>query len=478
MNLSDFLNEEMIKFSHSDCSRSLPHGIDGLKESQRKILYAVRKRNLKYQGTSLKVAQLSGYTAEHSNYHHGEQNLQDTIINMASGYPGTNNIPLLYPDGGFGTRLEGGKDAASARYIYTKMEAMTEYIFRSEDEPLLTQVNDDGDLVQPEYYVPIIPMILVNGCTAGIGTGWSCNIPCYNPKDLITCIKIWLENDGEILLENPDSNKVESILPELVPWYRGFNGEITSCDKDKFITKGVVNKLSSPQVYNVSELPIGMWTCKFKDMCEDLVADKKLKSVKNHSNVRDVNFTITKNTTGMPCNIESLKLTSFVYTSNMVLFTEESKLRKYENIDQIIDSFCIVRFHYYKLRKIYQIKMMEKDLKVLENKARFIDEVINEKLVIMNEKENTILNNLKKSNYDEDVEQGGYDYLLRLQVRTFTNEKVKQLNKDIENIQQKLSIIKNTSEKDMWINDLNEFEKHYDKWVVEMNNRNIKRTKK
>ena len=85
--------------------------------------------------------------------------------------------------GGFGTRLEGGKDAASARYIFTKLEGLTDCIFRDEDTPLLTQVNDDGDLVQPEHYVPIIPMILVNGCTAGIGTGWSCNIPCYNPLD-------------------------------------------------------------------------------------------------------------------------------------------------------------------------------------------------------------------------------------------------------------------------------------------------------
>jgi DNA topoisomerase-2 len=230
MTISNFLNGEMIKFSHADCSRSIPNGIDGMKESQRKILYAVKKRNLKYSGNSLKVAQLSGYTAEHSNYHHGEQNLQDTIINMASGFPGTNNIPLLYPDGGFGTRLEGGKDAASARYIFTKMEGMTEYIFRAEDEPLLTPVNDDGDLVQPEYYIPIIPMILVNGCSAGIGTGWSCNIPCYNPVDLIESIKIWIENDGEVILEDPDNGEISSLLPDIKPWYRDFKGEIYLLD--------------------------------------------------------------------------------------------------------------------------------------------------------------------------------------------------------------------------------------------------------
>jgi DNA topoisomerase II len=478
MKISDFLNHEMIKFSHSDCARSLPHGIDGLKESQRKILYAVRKRNLKYSGTSLKVAQLSGYTAEHSNYHHGEQNLQDTIVNMASGYTGTNNIPLLYPDGGFGTRLEGGKDAASARYIYTKLEAMTEYIFRSEDDPLLTQVNDDGDLVQPEHYVPIIPMILVNGCTAGIGTGWSCTIPCYNPKDLVESIRVWLENDGEVLLEDPDNGQIISMLPEIIPWYRGFNGDISSDGTNRYITTGIVNKTTPVNTYSVTELPIGMWTCKFKDICEDLVVDKKLKSVKNHSNVKDVNFTLTKSVGDMKCDIDNLKLYSYVYTSNMVLFTAEGKLKKYDNTDQIIDSFCKVRYDYYIKRKAHQIKTMEKELKFLGNKERFIREVISKKLSIMNEDESTILTNLKNADYDEEPEVGGYDYLLRMQVRTFTAEKVNQLEKDIKGLRTKLDIINKTSENKMWLNDLNEFEKYYDKWVIDMDNRSIKKTKK
>ena len=238
MELSSFINEELIKFSIADCARSIPNFIDGLKESQRKILYSVKKRNLKYSGQSLKVAQLSGYTAEHSNYHHGEQNLYDTIVGMANEFPGTNNIPLLYRDGMFGTRLAGGQDAASARYIYTKMEYLTEYIFREEDEPLLKQVNDDGDFVQPEFYIPILPMILVNGCSAGIGTGWSCNIPCYNPIEIIDGIKDWLENN------NTDETTNVSVIPNLIPWYRGFKGtiEIDETKTNRYITKGIIEE--------------------------------------------------------------------------------------------------------------------------------------------------------------------------------------------------------------------------------------------
>ncbi len=470
MNLSNFLNGEMIKFSHADCARSLPHMVDGLKESQRKILYAVFKRNLRFSGSSLKVAQLSGYTAEHSNYHHGEQNLQDTIVNMASGFPGTNNIPLLYPDGGFGTRLEGGKDAASARYIYTKLEGMTEYIFKTEDLPLLTQVNDDGDLVQPEYYVPIIPMILINGCTAGIGTGWSCNVPCYNPLDLIEAIRSWLTNDHEIIVEDPDTGIKSSIISELTPWYRGFKGEISKTGENKFTTEGIVEP-GTKNTKKVTELPIGLWTNKFKEFCEDLVVDKNLKGMKNYSTTRDVDFVLNESPDGMSCNIQNLKLQTYVYTSNMVMFNEDNQLKKYDMVDEIINNFCKVRYEFYVKRKAYQILLLENEIRYLTNKQRFVQAVINEELIIMNVPETDILEQLESEEYDQEPKCGGYDYLLRMQVRTFTTEKVKQLETEINNLDQKLKTLKATSEEQIWRNELDEFEKKYLLWLKDMDGR-------
>ena len=477
MTISDFLNHHLIKFSLADCKRSIPNGIDGLKESQRKILYSVRKRNLKFSGKSLKVAQLSGYTAEHSNYHHGEQNLQDTIICMAHDFPGTNNIPLLYPDGAFGTRLENGHDAASARYIYTKMEGMTEKIFRPEDDPLLTYVNDDGDLVQPEHYIPIIPMILVNGCNCGIGTGWSCNIPCYNPKDLIKCIRIWLENQGEVVLTDPDTEETVSIFPELIPWYRGYKGSIKSIGNNRYISHGIVEEIKKNK-YNVTELPIGLWTNKFKEFCEDLVVDKKLKDISNYSTTRDVNFILTEYDDGMECDLATLKLHSYLYTSNMVLFTEKEQLKKYNTVDEIIVNFCKVRLEFYKKRKQYQIDMMRKELKHLGNKERFITEVVNEDLIIMKKKEDDIISELTTRKYDTEGEHGGYDYLLRLQVRTFTVEKIQQLKNDIESLQTRLDTIIATSEENMWLQELEELEKHYDVWLKDINNRKIAKNSK
>lgn len=462
LSISNFVDGEMIKFSMADCNRSIPNLIDGLKESQRKLLYAIKKRNLKYSGKSLKVAQLAGYTAEHSNYHHGEKNLFDTIIGMANEFPGTNNIPLLYRDGMFGTRLEGGKDAADGRYIFTKMEYLTEYIFKEEDEPLLKQVNDDGDFVQPEFYVPIIPMILVNGCTAGIGTGWSSSIPCYNPMDITNAIKIWLDNGNSCVKTSQDGAGEEVVIPELNPWYRGFNGVIEKdVNNDKrYVSRGIITQEKKDN-FEISELPIGVWTDKFKDFCEDLRIEKKIKDMKNYSTPRDVKFKIK--CADKFATLENFKLHSYIYESNMVLFDETNKIVKNESVNDILDSFCKVRYHYYQLRKKLQVKLIKQKLKTLNNKHKFIQQVIDRKLDVMFRNEADIIQDLESKNYDK--QDDSYNYLLSLQIRTFTREKIATLKQEIKDLENKLYYLLKITEKQMWLRDLQTFEEAYRKFL-------------
>lgn len=444
MKITDFLNYETIKFSHSDCCRSIPSCIDGLKESQRKILYSVFKKGLKYSGKSCKVAQLSGYTAEQSNYHHGEQNLQDTMIGMAASYTGVNNIPLLYPDGGFGTRLEGGKDAASARYIYTKMEGLTEIIFSKKDEPVLNYVIDDGDKVQPEFYVPIIPMILVNGCVAGIGTGWSCNIPCYNPLDIVDCIKNWIN---------------DTPMKPIHPWYRNFKGTIEKTD-NKYITHGVLSKINN-STYKISELPVGVWTNKFKEGLEDLACSKTIKSFKNHSTTTDVDFTITECKDGIKVTNKNLSMHSYLYVSNMVLFNEDSRIVKYENPHKIIENFSSVRLHFYEKRKQYELEVLKTNIANLTNKQRFISAVVNETIVIMKRKECDILQELENDNYSD------CDSLLKLSVKNFTEEKIQELENNIKNLKIDYDNLYSKSEKQLWMDELDIFVDKYEDWIKE-----------
>jgi DNA topoisomerase-2 len=206
---SDFINREFILFSNSDNARSIPHVMDGFKPSQRKVLYACFKRKLKDE---IKVAQLAGYIGEHSAYHHGEASLHGAIINMAQSFCGSNNVNLLSPCGQFGTRRMGGKDAASPRYIFTKLEKITRAIFHPDDDALLNYLFDDGMSIEPEFYMPVIPMILVNG-SDGIGTGWSSSVNNYDPRLIIANIRHMI--NGET-------------FERMAPSYSGFTGEVSS----------------------------------------------------------------------------------------------------------------------------------------------------------------------------------------------------------------------------------------------------------
>ena len=204
---SEFINKEYILFSNYDNERSIPCLVDGFKPSQRKVLFGCFKRKLKNE---VKVAQLTGYVAEHSAYHHGEQSLSGTIVNMAQSFVGSNNVNLLTPSGQFGTRLLGGKDAASARYIFTKLEPITRLIYHEHDDPLLSYQSDDGQQIEPKFYVPVIPMVLINGAE-GIGTGWSSSVPNFKPESVIENLRRMIAGEEPVPMH---------------PYYNGFTGEV------------------------------------------------------------------------------------------------------------------------------------------------------------------------------------------------------------------------------------------------------------
>jgi len=468
--ISNFLDHEMIKFSIDDCKRSLPHMIDGLKESHRKILYATFLKNLKHSGKTMKVAQLAGFVAEKTNYHHGEQCLFDTITKLAHDFVGSNNIPLLYRDGQFGSRIAGGKDAANARYIFTKCDVMTRLLFRQEDDVLLTHIMDDGDKVEPVFFVPILPMILINGCTAGIGTGWSSQVPCYNPVDLVRCVTMWLEHR--------DTQK-EFVFPEIHPWYRGFKGTIEKIAGGKYMTKGILSHKKGKGTATtavVSELPISLWTEKFKDSVEDLVEGKQIRSYKNYSTDVVIHFEMDEMKDGMSCTIENLKMTTTLNNNNMVLFSDKGTITKYPDVSTIMENFCHVRYDYYVKRRAYIIGDLEFQLTILRNKMRFLREVISGSLVIQEIDEEKLKKEMESRNYykndksdkndkseDDDTGLKSYGYLLNMNIRSFTRQKVDTLQQEIGKLESAFETATDTSPSQMWRNDLGDFQREYTK---------------
>jgi DNA topoisomerase-2 len=327
--------------------------MDGLKVSQRKILFSAFEKNLVNE---IKVAQFSGYVSEHSGYHHGEASLNGAIVHMAQDFVGSNNINLLMPNGQFGTRLQGGKDSASERYIFTKLNMLTRFIFKKSDDAILKYLDDDGMLVEPIFYTPIIPMVLVNGAE-GIGTGFSTKIPCFNPKDLIQYIR-------DVI-----THKTPNI--DLIPYYKGFKGTIEIDNETRYITKGIFTQ--NKNKIDITELPIGTWNEDYIVFLEKLVEEGTIKDYKDLSTDKNVNIQVV----GTIEDVEkTLRLTSTLSISNMNLFNEKEKLTHYTKPHEIIDDFILKRIVYYEKRKQHLIEVLEKELVLLQNKYKYILQVL------------------------------------------------------------------------------------------------------
>ena len=463
--VTDMINKELKHFSNADNARSIGSCIDGLKVSQRKILFSCFKRKLYNE---IRVAQLSGYVSENAAYHHGEASLQGAIIGMAQTFVGANNINLLEPNGQFGTRLHGGSDSASPRYIHTQLNPIIDTLYPSSDFPLLDYINDDGQMVEPKWYCPILPMVLINGMI-GIGTGFSTTIPQFNPLDCSKNIKRKLNGDPYLAMK---------------PYYKGFKGKvIKNVQKGitKFITKGKYT-IEDDKII-ITELPIGKWTHDFKEFIEKTIQMENswILDYENHSTDETVKFIVKvddevlfDNTYKKDDVIEDkFKLTSSKSLSNLHLYNKDGVIHKYDTIYQIIDEHYYTRYSMYQKRKEYDINKLENEIKYLNAKMMFINYVIDEKIIVYKQPKASIIDSLRSFNfpfyestiileYDEGVEvTNQYNYLLNLPIHSFTLEKVQELEDEISKRDQELEILSNTSIKDMWIQELEAFEEQY-----------------
>jgi len=469
MSFKEFVDDELIHFSNEDNDRSIPNIMDGLKPSQRKVLYGSFKRNLTKH--EIKVAQLAGYISEHAAYHHGEVSLENTIKNMAQDYVGSNNLNYLEPIGQFGTRLMGGDDAAQSRYIFTKLSHLTRALYKQEDDKLCKILNDDGFPIEPEYYYPIIPTILMNG-SSGIGTGFSTDIPKYNPLDLSQYVLNMIDEKENIILK---------------PWYRGFSGTIESTSPGSYITRGRFEVINDSTIC-VTELPIGVWTEKYIEYLDKISVERGketaknfVRSFKDDSTETSVNITIKMN----PLSIKKwnnkigkdgvielenrLKLTSSVSITNMHMFNDKCRMTKFKHVDDIINSWYNIRKNIYVKRREYLLEQLKKELDIIKFKVQFIMEIIAETLEIRNIKKQVIINSLVEKNYPKFITKDNtpsYDYLLGMDLYKLTSEEIDELKKKKEMKQSEYDILFNKTASDLWKEDINQFTELYKKDLI------------
>lgn len=446
----DFINQQLVQFSYADLVRSIPSVVDGLKPSQRKVLYACFKKRLTNE---IKVAQLAGYCAEHTAYHHGEQSLHATIINMAQDFVGSNNLPLLVPCGQFGTRLQGGKDAASPRYIFTHLASYTRRLFPEADDALLRHREDDGQVVEPEYFVPIIPLLLVNG-TRGIGTGWSTFIPPHNPLHVLDAVERGIRG--------------QSVEPkEIQPWVKGFRGRIRQRKDGNYMSKGLARALSHTSA-EVVELPLWKWTADYKEFLNQLMEEGAIKGFQELHTTQSVRFVVNMNRDRLRIAAETIGLGEFFHldgnfsVGNMHAFDPDGVIKQYRNAVEMLEDFMPVRSRIYEERRQKLEAGLEEELGVLSNKARFIQEVSNKDIDLLSRpSKNTLIELLHARGYKprkdaEGVELKGkeFDYLLSIPLYNFTQEVHDRLQADKAKSKEKLETLQRKDYKDLWLEDL------------------------
>ena len=475
----DFMTREMKHFSVYDNQRSIANGMDGLKISLRKILFAAfKKGGLK---TEIKVAQFSGYVSEHSGYHHGEASLNAAIVGMAQNFVGSNNINLFEPNGQFGTRLSGGKDSASERYIFTQLNAITRLIYRAEDDAILEYLDDDGQLVEPTFYAPVVPMILING-TKGIGTGFSTDIMCHDPMQVMDYIRAMLTK-----VPQSERGKIE-------PYYRGFGGSITpvagttTTTTTKYLVRGVHSVNADKKQVRVTELPVGYWTEEFKKHLETLIEAGAIKDYVDMSTDTAVDFTVTFPASadlqsaafsgivdhGCCTAVEKLlKLYTTESTSNMHLFDSKDQLRKYANVEDIVHDYYETRLALYDKRKSHQLAALSAELRLLSNKARYIQEVLDGSIDLRRKRGDELVSMLRdkgydaltpnsKDNTDSDVlDSCSYKYLLKLPMDSVSEESVARIMKEKGEKESQYATLKGTGIEQLWLADLTELREEY-----------------
>jgi DNA topoisomerase-2 len=424
----DFINKDLIHFSNYNLERAIPSVMDGLKVSQRKILYAAFKRDLKHE---IRVAQFAGYVSEHSGYHHGEQSLNEAIIGMAQDYMGANNIPWLVPQGQFGTRLQGGKDSASPRYIHTYLQPIARKLVPEADFPVLRYRDDDGLPVEPEWYAPVLPMLLVNGAR-GIGTGYSTSIPSCDPVTLKTMLADWLHGNEEAL---------NGAIP---PYYKGFKGTVSA---DGTVT-GVYRKEKEDVV--ITELPPGTWTQDYREFLEKELAEGRIKDFSDTSTDMDVCIRIR----GMDDKALVKSLTEKIKLTNMHAFNAKGQITKYDSMNAILKEFAEVRLALYETRRLAQIAALKAELPYHEDVMRFLEDQVSDTPTLNFRKVSREMceQALVAAKYRKVSDS--FDYIFRLPVSSFTTEQLGKHGKALAVLRVEITRLESLTAAALWLTEL------------------------
>jgi len=434
MRIKTFVDGDLRAYSTYDTARSIPRLEDGMKPSQRKCLYGLWKRG--EHAPEIKVAQLSSYCAEHTDYHHGEGSLASTIVGMAQSFAGSNNANLMMPNGQFGSRLS--DEAGAPRYIFTELSPNFRKYFRKEDDVILKFLESDGQQIEPEVFISILPMVLING-TRGMGTGYACMVLNYSPEDIRDNILAVLDNKKKI--------------PELVPYFNGFKG-IVSRNGPQTVIEGKY-EITNTTTIKITELPVGTFLDSYIAHLNKLEDQGLIKSYDDNSTEDTFEFVINapRSTTILDHDtlMQKFKLISRD-TENLTLWNQHGKIQEFENVQQIVNAFVEWRLERYEERRLKLIELVTEDSRYAGEKARFIEFYLANTAKFRTLKKPEALELLQREKFtDTDIPR-----LMALSVWSFTGEEIDKLRAEIKAIQLHLDSLNKDTAKEMYRRELKE----------------------
>lgn len=420
-------------------NRAIPSVIDGFKPTQRKIIYIADKVWKNGNEKPLKIFQLGGKVAADAHYHHGDGSLNSAIIGMAQSFK--NSLPLLEEIGQFGSLRS--PEAGAARYISTKTTPNFRLIYK--DFELLEQRQEEGVQIEPAFFLPIIPTVLLNG-SSGIAVGFATNILNRNPIDLIdACMNVL------------NGKKVQKLLP----WWKEYNGPVAETDNtNQYVMRGIY-KVANTTTVEISELPPSVTYQKYEAHLNALQEKGIIYSYDDNCS-GGINYTIKFSRATLAELIKKNRLESTLKmaeneTENLTTLDENGKLKIFSNVIDLVEYFVSFRLGYYDKRKVYLINKLEKELIYLSNRAKFIKLIIENKLKISNRPKAEIVEDLVKLKFDKINDS--YQYLLGMAINSLTKEVYEELLKEVDDKTAELKRVKETEPIDMYKSDLTELKK-------------------
>jgi DNA topoisomerase-2 len=439
--ITDYLDTEYAAYGmYTIENRAIPSVIDGFKPTQRKIIYVANRVWRNGSEKPVKVFQLGGRIAADAHYHHGDSSLNGAIIGMAQSFK--NSMPLLDGIGQFGSLRS--PEAGAPRYISTKLNGNFRLLYK--DFELLESQFEEGTEIEPKFFLPIIPTVLLNG-SSGIAVGFATNILNRNPVNLIdACLRV-LDGKG---------------FTEPLPWWSEFNGPVNKVDNSdsSFIIRGI-HRITNSTTVEISELPPSMTFQKYENHLNSLLEKGHIASYDDNCS-KGINYVIKFNRAALQSRIEKGQVEALLKlgeaeTENITCLDENGKLIIFKNSSDLIRYFVKFRLGFYDKRKEFILKQLTDRNIFLSNRARFIKSIIDNKLKLSNRPKQDVVTDLQKMKFDQ-IEHS-YDYLLTMAIQSITKEKYEALLKEVSDNETEINRIKGVQPIDMYRNDLKELRK-------------------